>query len=71
MLRHVPHARATALIALAMALSVALGLVLVAASPGRAHVRCTHGVSSIGPVYIQNGKVVGGDTTPDTEACLP
>lgn len=54
-----------------MALSVALGLVLVAASPGRAHVRCTHGVSSIGPVYIQNGKVVGGDTTPDTEACLP
>jgi hypothetical protein len=44
---------------------------LVAARPGRAHQRCTHGVSSIGPVLIENGKVVGGDTTPHTEACLP
>jgi hypothetical protein len=28
-------------------------------------------VSSIGPVFIKDGKVVGGDTTPHTEACLP
>jgi hypothetical protein len=32
---------------------------------------CTHGVSSIGPVVIRNGTVVGGDSTPHTEACLP
>jgi hypothetical protein len=31
---------------------------------------CTHGASSIGPVYIRDGKVVGGVTTPHTEACL-
>ena len=44
---------------------------LVAAGSGRANQRCTHGVSSIGPVIIENGKVVGGDTTPHTDACLP
>jgi hypothetical protein len=32
---------------------------------------CTHGLSSIGPVSIHGGRVVGGDTTPHTEACLP
>ena len=31
---------------------------------------CTHGASSIGPVYFRDGKVVGGNTTPHTEACL-
>jgi hypothetical protein len=51
-----------------------LVLVLVGAArgdpkPNRSH-RCTHGVSSIGPVEIANGKVVGGSTTPHTEACL-
>jgi hypothetical protein len=44
---------------------------LGAAGSGRAAPRCTHGVSSIGPVYFRDGKVVGGDTTPHTEACLP
>ena len=32
---------------------------------------CTHGVSSIGPVVLRDGKAVGGDGTPHTEACLP
>jgi hypothetical protein len=32
---------------------------------------CTHGLSSIGPVSIRDGKVVGGDDAPHTEACLP
>ena len=70
-MRHVKHARGTALVALAIAVSVVVLLGLVAARPGRAHEPCTHGVSSIGPVYIKDGKVVGGDTTPHTEACLP
>jgi hypothetical protein len=60
-----------ALIALAIALSVLVVIGLAAAAPGHARQRCTHGVSSVGPVFIENGKVVGGDTTPDTEACLP
>jgi len=51
-----------------------LVLVLVGAArgddkPKRSH-RCTHGVSSIGPVEIVSGKVIGGSTTPHTEACL-
>lgn len=57
--------------ALVVALSVLVVIGLVAAVPGQAHQRCTHGVSSIGPVFIENGRVVGGDTTPRTEACLP
>jgi hypothetical protein len=32
---------------------------------------CTYGLSSIGPVYMRDGKVIGGDTTPHTERCLP
>jgi hypothetical protein len=63
--------RGTALVVLAIALSVLVVIGLVAAVPGQAHQRCTHGVSSIGPVFLENGKVVGGDTTPHTEACLP
>jgi hypothetical protein len=43
----------------------------VAAGPGRANQQCTHGLSSIGPVFMKDGKIVGGDTTPHTEACLP
>jgi hypothetical protein len=34
-------------------------------------VHCTHGVSSLGPVEIVNGKIVGGSATPHTEACMP
>ena len=70
-MRHGKQARGTAFVGLAVALAVVVVLGLVAANPGRARQRCTHGVSSIGPVYIANGKVVGGDTTPDTQACLP
>jgi bacteriorhodopsin len=51
-----------------------LVLMVVGAARGndqapRTH-RCTHGVSSIGPVQIANGKIIGGSTTPHTEACL-
>lgn len=31
---------------------------------------CTHGVSSVGPVTLEHGRLVG-NTTPHTEACLP
>jgi hypothetical protein len=65
------HVRGPALVALAIALSVLVVIGLVAAVPGQAHQQCTHGVSSIGPVFLENGRVVGGDTTPKTEACLP
>lgn len=69
--RHVTVIHRIALVALAIALSLAAVLGLAAASPGEAHERCTHGLSSIGPVIVEHGKVVGGDTTPHTEACLP
>ena len=52
---------------------VAMLLVVVGVARGSAAPKpasCTHGVSSIGPVEIVDGKVVGGSTTPDTEACL-
>lgn len=32
---------------------------------------CTHGASSLGPISLSDGQVVGGSTTPTTEACLP
>jgi hypothetical protein len=70
-LRHRNRVGGTALVAFAIALSVLVVIGLAAAVPGNARQRCTHGVSSIGPVFIENGKVVGGDTTPVTEACLP
>jgi hypothetical protein len=31
---------------------------------------CTHGASSIGPVVFRNGKIVGPEPVPHTEACL-
>jgi hypothetical protein len=31
---------------------------------------CTHGVSSVGPVTLAQGRL-SGNTTPVTEACLP
>jgi hypothetical protein len=58
------------------AVGLLLVLVLVGAArgddnkPGRRSDRCTHGASSIGPVEIANGMIVGGSTTPHTEACL-
>jgi hypothetical protein len=51
-----------------------LVLVGVAAVTGTAAPKpqppCTHGVSSIGPVTLVDGKIVGGSTVPHTEACL-
>jgi hypothetical protein len=32
---------------------------------------CTYGLSSLGPIYLRDGQVVGGSTTPVTEPCLP
>jgi hypothetical protein len=66
--------RRRAVLGLWVVAGLLLVLVLVGAArgdgkPNRSH-RCTHGVSSIGPVEIANGKVVGGSTTPHTEACL-
>jgi hypothetical protein len=58
------------LVAFAIAVSV-LVVGLAAAAPGSPRQHCTHGLSSIGPVVIKDGKVVGGDTIPHTEACLP
>jgi pyrimidine deaminase RibD-like protein len=55
-------------------LIAALALVFVfavAAGHSRADQTCTHGASSIGPVVMRDGKIVGGDTTPHTESCLP
>jgi len=42
-----------------------------AVTPSQAEIHCTHGASSVGPVFVRDGKVVGGDTTPHAEACLP
>jgi hypothetical protein len=51
-----------------------LVLIVVAAFTGmtgsKTQPACTHGASSIGPVMLVNGKVVGGSTVPHTEACL-
>jgi hypothetical protein len=54
---------------------VLLVLVVVGAARGdtgpQAQARCTHGLSSVGPVVIAHGKVVAGSLQPTTEACLP
>lgn len=61
------------LIALWTIVSALLVFVLagMAAPTSRAERRCTHGVSSVGPVVVAHGKVVAGSTVPDTQACLP
>jgi hypothetical protein len=60
---------------IAAAAFVALGLLLLpsgAIESGKADSTpaCTHGLSSVGPVYFRDG-VITGQTTPTTEACLP
>ena len=69
--------RASRRVVLALWIVAGLLLVLVVVgaakgngTPERTHA-CTHGVSSIGPVEIEGGKIVGGSATPHTEACLP
>ena len=55
----------------AIVLSGLVVIALAVSDRSQAHQRCTHGVSSIGPVFLKDGKVVGGDTTlPHTEACF-
>ena len=63
--------RHTALV-VAIAAAMAMGFMLgVASAAGQDTTpRCTHGLSSIGPVEIKLGQVVGGDAVPHTEACL-
>lgn len=51
----------------AIMLSDALGSFIVRS---QTKPRCTHGLSSVGPVAI-NGGTVSGSTTPVTEPCLP
>jgi hypothetical protein len=60
-----------ALAALVAALAPVFVFTVAAAGRTRARQTCTHGVSSIGPVIMRNGKIIGGDITPHTEACLP
>jgi hypothetical protein len=60
----------------AFATLVTVGLVMLTAGAienGKAdsHPACTHGASSLGPIELRDGVVVGGNTTPTTEACLP
>jgi hypothetical protein len=50
---------------------LAAGVAVASVRAGGEKSRCTHGASSIGPVTLVNGKVVGGSTVPHTQACLP
>jgi hypothetical protein len=66
------HSRAARIAAIMIA-----GLLLFVASsaaergvPPAKKAVCTHGVSSIGPVYLRDGKIIDGNTTPHTDACL-
>jgi hypothetical protein len=52
------------LAAIAVAVTLAVNLI-----HREHHKRCTHGVSSIGPVRVVDGKP-RGSTRPHTEACL-
>jgi hypothetical protein len=62
---------------LRLAAFVVAGVLLFVATSsaerGRAPIKkpvCTHGASSIGPVYLRDGKVVGDIPMAHTEACL-
>jgi hypothetical protein len=58
------------MISFALLAIVAAAISIALSSWTHAKPKCTHGVSSIGPVTITNGSVAG-DTTPHTEKCLP
>lgn len=55
---------------LRLALVAAIVALAVAATATARRPVCTHGVSSIGPVTLVGGHLLG-DTKPHTEACLP
>jgi hypothetical protein len=52
-----------------LALAAVLGAFILTAGAAGDVPRCTHGVSSIGPVVLVRGHLTG-DTTPHTQACL-
>jgi hypothetical protein len=54
----------------AVAAAACAYLSLAGASGPSATPACTHGASSVGPVALVKGHLTG-DTTPDTEVCLP
>jgi hypothetical protein len=54
-----------------LVVAAAGGFAVASVRAGDAKPSCTHGASSIGPVTIVNGKVVGGSTVPHTQPCLP
>jgi hypothetical protein len=56
---------AVAAVAAACAYLLLSGALWASATPG-----CTRGVSSVGPVVLVNGHLTG-ETTPDTQVCLP
>jgi hypothetical protein len=62
--------RVTAGIAFATAIAVAVVFGVAEAAGRNATPRCTHGLSSIGPVQIRSGRIVGGDPVPHTQPCL-
>jgi hypothetical protein len=55
-----------ALIAIGFAIVISSGTGSSAERPQA----CTHGASSLGPIYFAHNQVVGS-TTPHTDACLP
>jgi len=61
--------RPSKLVAGALLLLAAGSCVALARATGGAS--CTHGASSLGPVILLDGKLVGGDLTPHTDVCLP
>jgi hypothetical protein len=54
-----------------LVVAVGAGIAVASVRAGDAKPPCTHGASSVGPVTIVKGKVVGGSTVPHTQACLP
>jgi hypothetical protein len=58
-------ARLLRLVLVGVLIAVVVATTATADSPA-----CTRGVSSIGPVTLEHGRL-SGDTKPRTEACLP
>jgi hypothetical protein len=54
----------------AIAAAACAYLLLAGALWASARPVCSHGASSVGPVVLVNGHLTG-DTTPDTQVCLP
>jgi hypothetical protein len=60
------------LLRLALLAALVAVVVVATAAAGTPAARCTHGVSSIGPVTLVHGHLTAdSDVTPHTEECLP